>query len=183
MEDKEIIALFFARNVEAIERTTNKYGKRLQKLAERILDSREDAAECVNDTFFRAWNSIPPAKPQYLYAYLACICRNEALNKLDYHHAGKRRAVFVELTKEMEACIPDNGQEEDASEELKELLNLFLRELSEEKRNLFLRRYWFGDSYKDMAKRFGYSESKVKVMLHRIRKELKNYLEKEGIWI
>ncbi|MBQ7919647.1 MAG: RNA polymerase sigma factor [Lachnospiraceae bacterium] len=184
MEDKDIIALYLARNMEGITSTANKYGGKLQLLAERILDSKEDAAECVNDTYLRAWNSIPPASPTYLQAYLAKICRNEALNKLDYRNAQKRKTAFVELTKEIEACIPDNRREEQVKEqELRVVLNRFLKELPEEKRNVFLRRYWFGDSCKEVAEHFGYSESKIKVMLHRMRKELKKYLEREGIWV
>lgn len=184
MEDKEIIALYFARDVEAITRTTSKYGGKLQLLAERMLGSKEDAAECVNDTYLRAWNSIPPAAPTYLSAYLTKICRNEVLNKLDYNKAGKRNGNLVELTREMEACIPDMHRDEEIHiQELQTALQSFLEELPEEKRNVFLRRYWFGDSCKEVAERFGYSEGKIKVMLHRIRKDLKKYLEKEDIWV
>ena len=107
MEDEEIIALYFARNTEAIKYTSDKYAGRLKALAERPLGSKEDAEECVNDTLFNAWNSIPPNKPDFLSAYLSKICRNLALNRIDWNTAKKRNAVVVELTEEMEKCIPD----------------------------------------------------------------------------
>ena len=182
MEDKDIIALYFARDAEATKYTYEKYGDKLKRQAERILASREDAEECVNDTLLNAWNAIPPNKPIYLWAYLAQICRNLALNRLDRNKAKKRSAVMVELTKEMEACIPDNRTAEQmAQKELTRLLNIYLKGLQEEKRNIFLRRYWYGDSYKELAKRFGCSEGKIKIILYRIRTDLKKYLQEEGV--
>lgn len=182
MEDKEIIALYFTRDAEASKYTYEKYGDKLKKQAERILNSKEDAEECVNDALLNAWNAIPPNNPIYFGAYLSQICRNLALNRLDKNKAKKRKAVIVELTKEMEACIPDNRTAEQiAQKELAKLLNDFLKGLSEEKRNIFLRRYWYADSYKEIAKWFGCSEGKIKIVLYRTRSELKKFLQKEGV--
>lgn len=182
MEDNEIIALYMERNTDAILNTNDKYGSRLGNLAENILNSKEDAAECVNDTLFNAWNSIPPDRPQYLFAYLAKICRNLALNRLDWNNAKKRKAVIVELTNEMESCITDmRHNESETSEELGKLLNKFIKSLPEEKKHIFLRRYWYADSCRDIAVYCGCSESKVKVTLHRIRNELRKFLKREGI--
>lgn len=182
MEDKDIIALYLARDAAAIKYTSDKYADKLKNQAYHILDSMEDAAECVNDTLLNTWNSIPPNEPEYLFGYLSTICRNQALNRMDWSRAKKRRAVVVELTKEMESCIPDRRNAViEEQEAIKELINIFLRGLSKERRVAFLRRYWYADSYKDIAARMGWSESKVKVTLYRIRNELKNFLEKEGI--
>lgn len=182
MEDKDIIALYFKRDTEAIKSTSEKYGEKLKRLAERIVMSKEDAEECVNDTLLNAWNAIPPNKPVFLWAYLAQICRNLALNRLDRDKAKKRRAVIVELTKEMEACIPDNRTLEHLEQkELTKLLNVFLTRLPEEKRNIFLRRYWYGDSYKEIAKKFSCGESKIKIILYRLRNDLRKFLREEGV--
>ncbi len=184
MEDQEIIALYIERNTDAIRNTNEKYGNKLGYLAERILSSKEDAAECVNDTLFHAWNSIPSDKPEYLYAYLAKICRNLSLNRLDWRKAQKRDAVVVELTKELENCIYDERSvHSETPDEITESINTFLRGLTPEKRNMFLRRYWYADSCREIAERFHCSEGKVKVTLHRIRKELKKFLLKGGIKI
>lgn len=181
MEDEEIIALYFARNTEAVKYTSDKYAGKLKALAERLLGSKEDAEECVNDTLFNAWNSIPPNKPEFLCAYLSKICRNLALNRIDWNTAKKRNAVVVELTGEMENCIPGTGPMDNRTGELKDILNAFLRDLSREKRNMFIRRYYFADSYKELAERFGCSESKARVVLFRIKNELKKLLKEEGI--
>ncbi len=184
MEDKEIIALYFSRNAAAIKYTSDKYANKLKTQAYHILGSIEDAAECVNDTLLNTWNSIPPNEPEYFFGYLSTICRNQALNRMDWNKAKKRNAVVIELTKEMESCIPDRANTAiEEQEAIKELINIFLRRLSKEKRVVFLRRYWYADSYKDIAERMGWSESKVKVTLHRMRNELKKFLEKEGIRI
>ena len=184
MEDYRIIDLYWERNAQAITVTEEKYGGKLHHIAQNILYVREDAEECVNDTYLGAWNTMPPKRPNYLFAYLAKICRNLACNCLDWKNAKKRRAEVVELTDEMELCIPN--PEEDRrrdGEEIGAALSAFLRNLAEEKRLVFMRRYWFADSVSDIAKRYHISESKVKTMLFRTRKELRTYLEREGIWL
>lgn len=131
MEDTKILELFFARDEEAIKQTDMTYGRRLFVLADNIVQSREDAEESVNDTYLKAWDTIPPQKPIHFFAYLAKICRHFALDRLDWRKAAKRNAEVVSLTQEMESCIPDKGR--DAMMEGQELgliLNDFLRTLT-----------------------------------------------------
>ena len=109
MDDKQIINLFFQRDEDAINAVDEKYGSKLNALAANILQSREDGLECVNDTYMKAWNSIPPARPEYLFAFLAASARNIAIDMIRKNNAGKRQAKVVELTKELEECIGDGG--------------------------------------------------------------------------
>lgn len=184
MEDAKIIELFWARKEAAIAETAAAYGSRLQRLSVNIVESYEDAKECVNDTYLKAWNTIPPQRPTYFFAYLAKICRYLSFGKLDKMNAKKRKAEIVELSAEMELCIPDKRMEDKLEgEEIGRLLNRFLGNLSEENRLLFMRRYWYTDSIQEIADRFGFTESKVKVSLHRTRTKLRNYLESEGIYL
>lgn len=177
MEDEEILTLLWERKEQAISSLEQKYGTRLKKLASCMV-SEEDAKECVNDTYLAVWNSIPPKRPEYLFAYTAKICRNLALNKLEHDRAAKRSAVVVELSAELMECIPDNTLVKDEWG-LRELIVRFLKGVPEEKRKLFLRRYWYGESVKELATAFGYRESKVKSILFRLRKQLWNELKKE----
>lgn len=182
MEDKKIIDLYWARNEDAIAETDAAYGRPLHTLADRILRSPEDAQESVNDTYFKAWETIPPQRPNYFFAYLAKICRHFALGKLDWKNAAKRKAEVVELTREMELCIPDESRDRELErKEMGRLLNGFLAGLSVESRRIFLRRYWYVDTVAEIAQRYSISESKVKTQLHRTRKKLSDYLAKEGI--
>ena len=184
MEDSQIIDLYFARKEEAITQTDLAHGRRLHGLARGILDSHEDAQECVSDTYLKAWETIPPTRPTYFDAYLAKICRFLAYGRLDWKNAAKRRAEVVELTAEMELCIPDMARERQMeSQELGELLNDFLATLNADSRRVFLRRYWFGDSIEEIARRFGMGQSNVKTRLFRARNALRAYLEKEGITV
>ena len=184
MEDREIIAGLLRRDDTALEELQEKYGSRLFRLAGRFLSSREDAEEAVNDAYLRAWNTIPPQEPEHLFAYVAQLCRYAALEKVDWLTAKKRRGTVVELTEELAQCLPDTAaQRERESRELGEALNGFLATLDKEKRVLFLRRYWYGDSIREIAAGSRVGESKVKTALVRVRKDLKNYLEKEGILI
>ena len=182
MEDAEILGLFWNRDEGAIPAAGERYGARLLRLAERMLGSREDAEECVSDTYLNAWNAIPPERPDHLFAYLARVCRNLALDRLDWKNAKKRKAVVVVLTAELEACVPDPRREQVLdSTVIGVLLTVFLEGLPQEARLVFLRRYWYGDTVREVAHRYGYSESKVKMLLLRTRKKLRAYLEKEGI--
>ena len=184
MLDQEIIALYWARNELAIEETEKAYGGRLNALARRIVTSSEDAQECVNDTYLTAWNTIPPQKPEYFFAYLAKICRNSCLGRLDWLNAAKRKAEVVTLTREMELCIPDRSNERRLEgQELGKLLNRFLETISRESRMIFLRRYWYADSVQEIAQRYGISQSKVKTSLYRTRNRLSSFLQKEGVAI
>lgn len=182
MEDTRILDLFQARDQAALTETDRKYGAKLHCLALRFLGNREDAEECVNDTYLKTWDTIPPQRPEHLFAYLATLCRHFAFGRLDRKNAQKRSARLVELTAELETCLPAPGGESAHSEEaLGTLLSDFLKAQKPETRVLFLRRYWYGDSIRDIAQRCGVSESKVKTSLHRTRKKLKTYLEREGI--
>lgn len=182
MEDSQIIKLFLARNEDAIRRTDDTYGRRLYHLADGILRSGPDAEESVSDTYLRAWNTIPPKRPQYFFAYLAKICRNFALDRLDWKNAAKRGAEVVSLTQEMENCIPDSQQDRVLDgKELGRILDAFLRSLTPENRVVFLRRYWYVDTVAEIAVRYGLSESAVQMRLSRTKAKLSTYLEKEGI--
>ncbi len=185
MDDRAIIALFFQRSEDALTVTQEKYGKLCHTIAENLLHSREDAEECVNDTWHSLWNAIPPEQPENLCAYIARITRNLALKRLTYRNALKRRAVTVSFD-ELRECIPDYATPEAVLEgkELSRAIDAFLDTLDAESRNLFLRRYWFFDSTKTLSQSFHMSQSKVKVKLFRIRKQLKNFLEQEvGIYV
>lgn len=182
LEDERILALYWARDAAAIQETDVKYGARLHGLSRRLLPVREDAEECVNDTYLGAWNAIPPTRPAHFFAFLAKLCRNLACNRLDWLNAAKRRADVVSLTDELAACVPGaDGGREQALRELGDLLSDFLRGLPQESRLFFLRRYWFMDSVKEIAERYAVGESRVKTSLFRTRRRLREYLEKEGI--
>ena len=184
MEDTKIIDLYFARNEDAIAETDAAYGRKLFALSHRILNNQEDAEESVSDTYMRAWETIPPQKPNYFFAYLAKICRNFSLSKLQWNSAAKRNAEVVSLTQEMEACIPDRSHERKLKgEEIGGVLNQFLDSISMESRLIFMRRYWYTDSIAEIAERYHISQSKVKTQLHRTRNKLQLFLESEGIYV
>ena len=183
-KDDEIIELYWKRDPKAIEETQTQYGEKLGRLSFGILENREDAQECVNDTYLRTWDSIPPTRPQFLFAYLAKICRFLCFDVLDHKNAQKRSALVVELTHEMQQCIPDSRDEDKVQgEQIGQNITAFLRTQSKQDRLLFMKRYWYGVSIKDLAQQMQISESSAKVRLHRIRGRLKKYLESEGIWI
>ena len=185
MRDEEIIELYVQRQERAVTETDQKYGSRLKGLAMGILNSREDSEECVNDTYLAAWNTIPPTIPVYFFAYLAKITRHAAFGRYDYNTAAKRDSRMVEAGRELADCaaVLDGPQEQLESKYVLELLENFLRGLPEEKRKIFLRRYWYFDSIETLSTRYGMSQSKVKSMLFRIRRELKEYLEKEEVHV
>lgn len=183
MEDTSIVDLYWNRDEAAIRQTSEKYGKRLRALALGITGDRQTAEECENDTYLEAWNSIPPHEPRYyLYAFLARITRHIALNCCRNRSRLKRSAILCELSNELEQCLPAPEDTECRIDSMifAETINGFLATLSEEKRTVFLRRYWYLDSIAAISGRFSLSESKVKTMLFRIRNQLKQYLEKEG---
>lgn len=184
MEDAKIIELFWARNEDAIKETDLVYGRKLNTLAKRILLSREDAEEAVSDTYMEAWKTIPPYRPRFFYAFLASICRHLSLNKLDWKMAAKRNADVVLLTREMERCIPATCLERTISgKELGRILDAFLESLPKDSRLIFLRRFWYMDTIAEIARRYGMTESKVKMQLSRTKDKLRTYLEKEGIMV
>ncbi len=183
--DERIIDLYFARSEEAIAETAACYGAYCRKIAGSILDCDEDTEECVNDTYLRAWDSIPPARPHSLKAYLAKITRNLAIHRWEKERADKRGGGEIPLVlSELAECVPDQSSAEDgfSKNTLTDALNRFLGGLPREKRIVFLRRYWYNASVKEIARDMGLTEAKVKTILHRLRGELKLLLEKEGIW-
>ena len=184
MDENKIVELLFARNEDGIKHMDDTYGRRLFALADNIVRNDQDAEESVSDTYMKAWDTIPPKKPMHLFAYLAKICRNFALKKLDWKQAAKRNAEVVSLTQEMETCIPDTSREREVeAKELGRILDSFLRTLSEGNQMVFLRRYWYVDTIAEIAARYGISESAVNMRLNRTRAKLSAYLKKEGICV
>lgn len=184
MEDTDIIALYWARDERAVSETADKYGRYCHSVAYRILQNNEDSEECVNDTYTGAWNAIPPHRPELFSAFLAKITRRISLNLLRNKTAEKRGTGQYTVTlEELSECIPSSLTAEDTVEthELTRMLNNFLDNLSVEERRVFLCRYWYLDPVKDIAKRFSFGESKVKMMLKRTREKLLIHLKKEGI--
>lgn len=182
LDDNRIVELYLLRDETAIRQTTEKYGSRLRSLAYGIVNDRQTAEECENDTYMEAWDTIPPHEPKYLYAFLARITRHISLNCCRDRSRLKRSAFICELSVELEQCIsaPDDVECRIDDMALSEILNGFLGELDAEKRNIFIRRYWYLDSIADISERFAITESKVKTTLCRCRSRLREHLEKGG---
>jgi len=181
MEDRQIVALFFARSERAVTAAQEKYGRYCYTVAYNILGSHEDARECENDVYLRAWNAIPPQRPASLGAYLAKIARNLALNRVKHDHAQKRgqgqtTQVLAELSDLAAPSAEPNMGELTAS------IGAFLRGQKPEKRRIFLRRYFALAPVAQIAQEMGMSESKVTSLLFRMRRELKAWLAKEGLY-
>ena len=187
MKDTEILDLYFDRNEQAIAETQNKYGSYCFSIAIHVLHDQEDADECVNDTWMRAWNSIPPNRPDHLNIFLGTITRNLSFDRWKKKKALKRGSgEFETQIDELEECIPAGGAStEEAVEaaELQRMINDFLRSLPEKERNVFLRRHWYSEEYAEIAKRYGMNLNSVKTSLFRTRGKLKAYLEKQGITV
>ena len=183
MEDSRIIGLFFERSEQALEELDRKYGAAVKKTAANILSDRLDTEECVNDTYLRVWNSIPPQKPNPLVSYVCKIARNLALDRYRSNTAEKRNGNLDLVLEEMEECIPSNMSVETELEaqELTQEINRFLSALPKDDRFLFVRRYWYGDSVADLAAMTGGSANRISVRLFRIREKLRNTLTKEGL--
>ena len=184
MEDKSIIQLYLERSETAIAETATKYGKLCHTIAYNILYNEEDTEECVNDTYMKAWEVIPPQIPERFAAFLGKITRNLAISRYRHNSSQKRGGGQVAYAlEELEECIPDKNTTEQAiSDKLfLEQINVFLENLSPEKRKVFMQRYWYLRPVSEIADEFSMSESKVKMILHRTRNALKEVLEKEGI--
>lgn len=183
MEDHRIIDLYWERSENAITETAHKYGNFCYSIAYNVLSNREDSQECVNDTFLAAWEQIPPQRPVSLSGFLAKITRNLSISRWRRQSAAKRGGGEVELAlEELHECAAQ-GQNVESIYLYKETIQVFrefLKMLSQTERSVFLRRYWFLDSIGDIARDFGFSQSKVKSMLMRTRKKLRLRLEKEG---
>mgnify|MGYP005755205059 CR=1 FL=1 len=182
VDDEQIIALYFARDEAAITETDNKYGKLCYGIAHHILLNDEHTEECVNDAYLAVWNTIPPTHPNNFTAFICKIIRNLALKRLEYENAEKRRSNFCCSLSDLEEIIPDERiRPEIGEKELGGIISDFLRCQKAEARNVFIRKYWFFDSVSDIARRYHFSESKVKSMLYHTRNKLRDYLRKEGI--
>lgn len=183
MDDEKIIELYWERSESAVEESYEKYSAYCNSISFNILQNKEDAEECVNDTFKKAWDSIPPNRPQSLKAFLGKIARNLSLNRLKSLQAEKRGFGHTNLVlSELDGCIPDKFSVEAAFSEkqLAKSINDFIGALSDEKRWIFVGRYWYMYPIKELSEQYGMSEGRIKSMLFRIRKQLKSYLEKEG---
>ncbi|MBR1780866.1 MAG: sigma-70 family RNA polymerase sigma factor [Oscillospiraceae bacterium] len=183
MEDTEIVALYWARNEAAIPATAEKYGPYCTTVALRILPLPQDAEECVNDTWLRTWNAVPPQRPALLRPFLAKITRNLAFDRYREATARKRGGGELPLAlEELGECVSDRDTEGEAlAHELSAAIDAFLRALPRRERSIFLRRYFYVDSCADIARRFGLRESTVRVQLHRTRAKLRDFLREEGL--
>ena len=184
MEDSGIVALYWARSESAISETSSKYGRYCFKIAHNILSDREDADECVNDTYLAAWNSMPPHRPSVLSTFLGKLTRRISLDRFRIRGAAKRGGGEIMLVlDELSECVPA-GDDTERTVELRELtraINGFLSALQETERTVFVCRYWFAASVEEISARFGFSQSKTKTMLYRTRGKLREYLTKEGL--
>ncbi|MBE6908658.1 MAG: sigma-70 family RNA polymerase sigma factor [Ruminococcaceae bacterium] len=182
MEDQAIIELYFARSEDAVGETDRKYGAFCRRVACNILSVREDAEECVNDTYHAAWNAIPPERPASLRAYLGAITRNLSVARWRTEHAQKRFAGMETLLSELDECVPAReGTEADfARGELTEAIAAWLRGLAPDDRALFVRRYWYGDAVKALAKECGVGENQMAQRMRRLRRGLRAALEEGG---
>lgn len=186
MDDKKIIDLYWNRSETAISETANKYGRYCHRIAYNILHNNQDCEECVNDTYLRTWNAIPPKRPNCLPTFLGKIIRNLSLDRYDSYTAEKRGLGQVPLVlDELQECIPSSFDTEQAVDllTLAELLNRFLEEVKPQARRIFVQRYWYLNPIKEIAADFGISESKVKMTLLRLRKKLKQFLKEEGVYL
>lgn len=184
MEDQAIIDLYFTRSENAISETAVKYGSYCYSIANNILANREDSEECVSDTWLTAWRTIPPKCPSALAVFLGKITRNGAISRWRESRAYKRGGGEITLAlDELRECVadPDSVEEEFARKETARAVNSLLGSLNETERNVFLRRYWCVDTVAEIADSFGFTEGKVKSMLHRTRLKLRKSLEKEGL--
>ena len=183
MQDKDIIDLYFARNEQAIAESSNKYGYYCTSIAQNILHNMQDAEECVNDTWLRAWNSIPPVRPDHLQLYLGGITRHLSLDRFRRQNAAKRGGGEIVLAlDEMHDVVASDADvpSQIAEQEFSESFNRFLRSLPERECNIFIRRYYYLDPIPLIAKRYGLSVANVQKILSRTRNKLRAHLEKEG---
>ena len=183
MTDAQIVEMYWNRNEQAITVTAEKYGTYCYSVAYGVLHNEEDSKESVNDTYMSAWNSMPPHKPAILKTFLGKITRRLSIDRWRRRNAEKRGGEIAEVLDELSECISPIGDPiaEMEKEMLDKTINTFVRELKDTEQRVFLCRYWYAKPVKEIAKLFGFSESKVKVMLMRTRNKLKARLETEGL--
>lgn len=183
MEDNQIINLFYERSEQAISELSSKYGKLAQGICANILHNSSDAEECVNDSLFTTWNSIPPNRPASLKAYFVSVARNKALDRYRYNTSSKRNSYGDEPIDELQECLSsgESVEAECEAEELSAAINAFLSNLRKADRQMFVSRYYLSDSIRDIATRMSLRESVVTLRLHRIREKLRKFLQKEKL--
>lgn len=183
VDDTRIIELYWKRKEEAIKETSLKYGGLCSYIAGNILSSHEDCEECVNDTYFAVWNAIPKERPNTFSAFIGRITRNLALKKYEYLSAAKRNPGTVASLEELGDCISGTESIESEMEKkhVESTINEFLWHQNQEKRNIFIRRYWYFDTIETICKSTGFTQSKVKSVLYEMRQKLRKKLESEGI--
>jgi RNA polymerase sigma-70 factor (ECF subfamily) len=185
MDDSRIIEMLFARDEGGISAIEAKYGESCRKIAANILGNEQDAEECVNDTYLGVWNSIPPENPKPFSSFLYKILRNLSLKKLTFNRAAKRSAMFEELVSEVEEFLPAAETVEGRIEkkELAAAIDEFLATLPPDNRKIFMRRYWFSESYEEIAREMNMSEGSVSMRLVRTRNKMKEFLNERGVKI
>lgn len=185
MEDNKIIELFFARSEKAIAALSEKYGKACFKIAFNILNNYEDSEECVNDSYLGAWNTIPPKKPNPLLTYVLKLVRNQALNRFDYNSAQKRAGNYTVCLDEIGYSVSSQTTPEKEIEmkQLTEYINEFLDGCDQKSRILFIRRYWYMDTYEDISKMTGVKAGTLKTRISRTKTELKEFLSTKGVTV
>lgn len=183
MEDSGIIELYHARQEQAIAETDRKYGPFCRAIALNILSVREDAEECVNDTWHAAWNRMPPDRPQSLKAFLGRITRNLSVSRFRAGRAQKRYDGMEILLSELDDCVPDKRDVEQIADEhrLSDLISQWLENLPVDDSTLFVRRYWYGDAVKELARKWSCTPNQMAQRMLGLRRDLKAFLEKEGI--
>lgn len=182
MEDSAIIELYWVRDESAITQTDRKYGSLCRSLAFRILSDQEDSEECVNDTWHRAWETMPPQRPDSLRAYLGRIVRNLSISRLRQRTAQKRGGGLDLMLSELEDCVPSphSPEQETDARELAAAISRWLRAQAHDDRVLFVRRYWYGEAVNDLARQWGCTPNQLAKRMLRLRQSLKQTLEQEG---
>lgn len=185
IHDEKIIELFFDRSEQAIRELDKKYGKACFKLSYNIVNNRQDAEECVNDSYLGMWNAIPPARPNPLLSFVLRIVRNLSVKMYWKNKAEKRNSEYTVAMQEVESFLTasNSTEEEVEARELARMIEDFLDMQTVEDRVIFMRRYWFSDSYGDIAKKVGLSEKNVSVRLTRLRKKLRDYLFQKEVLV
>ena len=185
MDDEKNIEMFFQRSEQGIRELDVKYGKICRNLSYNIVNNRQDAEECVKDAYLGAWNAIPHVRPDPLLSYIVKIVRNISLKIYWRREAAKRSGHYTIALEEIEGCIADQKTVEDEIEarELARIIGEFLDTLTLKNRVIFMRRYWFADSYKDIAEFMGLSEKSISVRLTRIREKMKQYLIEREVFV
>jgi len=183
MTDIELVKGICEQDELVLEQLQKKYGTYCESIAMKLLMDEQEVQEVMNDVWLQVWGQIPVAKPKNLKQYLAKTVRNLALHFIEYHNAQKRCGICIQLD-ELAECIPDQLANYDAEEiQIRDAINHFLRELKPEHCQMFVNRYWYGDSIQELAREFRCSENRVGVIMYRCRRKLKQFLEKEEIWL